>query len=296
MSTLSISVLDAATIFEGPDTLFRYDLPGTGIVEGWATEAVIAQAKELLDGWEHGDVELIGEGEAVEILKAELLAAGAQVIEPEPQVVQVEPRRAAMPKLAIKQQRGASKRQKIAWGLITSVALLAVIASWRWLASADAPAPIEAQVEPSKTTVASISTPAPPVAKAPVLRSMELDGLRVKLPVDFGLAANDGDVMATGEDPNLRILLSKEQPGRSLSNTLDAVRVDDSLEVLEAHARVAEAPAVVYLERSDDGSQVRWTQWQRGEHMLFVGCQTREAASNQQLAACDQAVASLELG
>ncbi|AZA09948.1 type VII secretion-associated protein [Corynebacterium pseudopelargi] len=294
MSTLSISVLDAATIFEGPDTLFRYDLPGSGIVEGWATEAVIEQGKELLHGWEHGCVELIGEGEAIEILKAELLAAGAQVIEPEAQLMREEEKPQAVPQLAMKRERGASKRQKIAWGLIASVALLAVIASWRWLASDDAPAPIEAAATPNSSTVQATSTP-PPAPKGPVLRSMELDGLRVKLPVDFGLAPRDGDVMATGDDPNLRILLSKETPGRSLSNTLDAVRVDDSLEVLEANTRLANAPAVVYLERADDGSEVRWTQWQRGEHMLFVGCQTRQAASSQQLAACDQAVASLEL-
>ena len=31
---ITVTILDAATIFEGPETVYRYDLPGTGIVEG----------------------------------------------------------------------------------------------------------------------------------------------------------------------------------------------------------------------------------------------------------------------
>ena len=33
-TTLTVTVLDAATIYEGPETVYRYDLPGTGIVDG----------------------------------------------------------------------------------------------------------------------------------------------------------------------------------------------------------------------------------------------------------------------
>ena len=29
---ITVTILDAATIFEGPETVYRYDLPGTGIV------------------------------------------------------------------------------------------------------------------------------------------------------------------------------------------------------------------------------------------------------------------------
>ena len=38
---LTITVLDTATIFEGPESVYRYDLPGTAVVEGWALAGVI---------------------------------------------------------------------------------------------------------------------------------------------------------------------------------------------------------------------------------------------------------------
>lgn len=41
-----VTVLDTATIFEGPDTIYRYDLPGTGVREGWALDGVIDQIRE----------------------------------------------------------------------------------------------------------------------------------------------------------------------------------------------------------------------------------------------------------
>ena len=40
-SPITVTILDAATIFEGPETVYRYDLPGTGIVEGWALGQVM---------------------------------------------------------------------------------------------------------------------------------------------------------------------------------------------------------------------------------------------------------------
>lgn len=41
-----VTVLDTATIIEGPETVYRYDLPGTGVREGWATEGVITQIRD----------------------------------------------------------------------------------------------------------------------------------------------------------------------------------------------------------------------------------------------------------
>ena len=44
---ITVTILDAATIFEGPDSVYRYDLPGTGIVEGWALGQVMDQISKL---------------------------------------------------------------------------------------------------------------------------------------------------------------------------------------------------------------------------------------------------------
>ena len=45
---LTITVLDTATIFEGPEAIYRYDLPGTAVVEGWALSGVMDQAQKML--------------------------------------------------------------------------------------------------------------------------------------------------------------------------------------------------------------------------------------------------------
>ncbi|WP_412099435.1 type VII secretion-associated protein [Corynebacterium aurimucosum] len=91
-TTLVITVLDAATIYEGPETIYRYDLPGTGIVEGWALEAVLDQAEKVCGAeWPDINVDVVADPsgtevsvEAVSILRRQLAGAGATVQEPEP--------------------------------------------------------------------------------------------------------------------------------------------------------------------------------------------------------------------
>lgn len=91
-TTLVITVLDAATIYEGPETIYRYDLPGTGIAEGWALEAVLDQAEKVCGAeWPDVSVEVVADPsgtdvsvEAVSILRRQLAGAGATVQEPEP--------------------------------------------------------------------------------------------------------------------------------------------------------------------------------------------------------------------
>ncbi|MGV0368275.1 type VII secretion-associated protein [Corynebacterium aurimucosum] len=91
-TTLVITVLDAATIYEGPETIYRYDLPGTGIAEGWALEAVLDQAEKVCGAeWPDISVDVVADPsgtevsvEAVSILRRQLAGAGATVQEPEP--------------------------------------------------------------------------------------------------------------------------------------------------------------------------------------------------------------------
>ncbi len=91
-TTLIVTVLDAATIYEGPETIYRYDLPGTGIAEGWALEAVLDQAEKVCGAeWPDATVEVVADPsgtdvsvEAVSILRRQLAGAGATVLEPEP--------------------------------------------------------------------------------------------------------------------------------------------------------------------------------------------------------------------
>lgn len=91
-ATLVITVLDAATIYEGLETIYRYDLPGTGIAEGWALEAVLDQAEKVCGAeWPDISVDVVADPsgtevsvEAVSILRRQLAGAGATVQEPEP--------------------------------------------------------------------------------------------------------------------------------------------------------------------------------------------------------------------
>ena len=76
---------DAATIYEGPETVYRYDLPGTGIVEGWALSPVVEQCSKICGPqWPEVTAEVIVDVsgteisvEAAAILRRQLEVAGA---------------------------------------------------------------------------------------------------------------------------------------------------------------------------------------------------------------------------
>ena len=89
---ITVTILDAATIFEGPETVYRYDLPGTGIVEGWALGQVMDQISKMA-GSSWPDVEACvvadssGTGiaqEATTIICRQLEVTGVRLIDPEP--------------------------------------------------------------------------------------------------------------------------------------------------------------------------------------------------------------------
>lgn len=84
---LTITVLDTATIFEGNESIFRYDLPGSGVVEGWALTGVIEQAAKLAGpAWPGVDVTVVADAsggavsavsvEAVEVIVRHLRMSG----------------------------------------------------------------------------------------------------------------------------------------------------------------------------------------------------------------------------
>lgn len=68
MSTMTITVLETATIFEAEETIYRYDLPGTGIVEGWATAGVVEQAQSQLPDWPDAEITIDADDDVVALL------------------------------------------------------------------------------------------------------------------------------------------------------------------------------------------------------------------------------------
>mgnify|MGYP001086862412 FL=1 len=85
--TLIITILDAATIYEGPETVYRYDLPGTGIGDGWALSPVVEQCSKICGPqWPEVTAEVIVDVsgteisvEAAAILRRQLEVAGVLV-------------------------------------------------------------------------------------------------------------------------------------------------------------------------------------------------------------------------
>lgn len=78
---LTITILDTATIFEGPETVYRYDLPGTGIVEGWALDGALEQAEKILGAhWPEAPVKVCADSSATAV-SAEAVSIIARQLE-----------------------------------------------------------------------------------------------------------------------------------------------------------------------------------------------------------------------
>ena len=83
--TVTVTILDSATVVEGDDAVFRYDLPGSGIVEGWALSGVLEQIeKQAGPLWPNITVVLLAEGgpvaqQAVDIIGRQLVVRGVEL-------------------------------------------------------------------------------------------------------------------------------------------------------------------------------------------------------------------------
>ncbi|MGO1372811.1 MAG: type VII secretion-associated protein, partial [Corynebacterium casei] len=110
----------------------------------------------------------------------------------------------------------------------------------------------------------------------------------------FTHTEEEGLVTATGQDPNLRIIMAMDPLYAVPANALFAeVRAQiDSDETLsnphEANGRLT------YLEHPGDDSEVTWTTWVEDDQQVSLGCHTRKAPSMAQRAACRMASESIE--
>lgn len=354
--TLVVTILDAATIFEGPETVYRYDLPGTGIVEGWALNAVVEQCAKICGPqWPQVNAEVIVDisgtavsFEAAEILRRQLAVTGVSVApgeeedfarpasQPSPlesgplenEAVDNAEFSAGQPaqmsrtingeesgdntslkpeKLRVKKNGIASKAALSGWfdpfyASIAAIVLIVAVLSW-WAvgrSTETAPAadavPSEEEASPSAPAKQSMSANTEDGAQpelAPGQKELDVEGMHVVLPLGFQTEIKDGVVTATGEDPNLRILLAADPlyavPADMLLKELHAeIEADPALG--EAHE---EAGRLSYKEDPGDGSKIAWMTWADKDHQLSVGCHTRYEANVVQKAACRMAVESL---
>lgn len=367
-ATITVTVMDAATIFEGPETVYRYDLAGTGIVEGKALGHVMDQiAKIAGSAWPDVDVSVIADPsgtavsrEAVTILIRQLDVAGARVHQqdatPAPESTPAReaesaageagtpsavaaasafadaPESAPTAQMDISTDRtettadpGTGARAEkgqgtgTRWGdklrgwigaidmfhVAIVVVIFAVIgASW-WAMGANASDDeddSDAGVTAGSTTAASAADFVPTAESGgggsdgelnPGEKRLDIEGLSVVLPTGFQATVEEGLVTATGEDPDLRILLAADSlfnvPAKALFDEIKA-QVDKDPELRDVSE---DAGRLHYIEDPGDGSVVEWTIWEDTGHHMSVGCHTRHNANAVQKAACRMATESL---
>lgn len=326
---LTITVLDTATIFEGPESIYRYDLPGTAIVEGWALSGVMEQAQKLLPAqWPDVRVAVVADSsggpmshEAVKIIRRQLQVHDVIIAEREPvtalAIPQHEPEELEPEEIIdddeiirpVGDEESFLERIKQRKGLIAIIVvvlLIIILIAWFFLRSAtsaasDSAAPVNttsiAEVGPApeiSTQASETSGTQANTSAAPAHQTIEAGGLRVMLPAGFTHTEEEGLVTATGQDPNLRIIMAMDPLYAVPANALFAeVRAQiDSDETLsnphEANGRLT------YLEHPGDDSEVTWTTWVEDDQQVSLGCHTRKAPSMAQRAACRMASESIE--
>ena len=153
-------------------------------------------------------------------------------------------------------------------------------------AASDTVRPQPRAAEPSRenTTESALASPQPGTTGTPESGSDELspgekrldvEGMSVVVPSGFHTKVEDGLVTATGEDPNLRILLAADEmfnvPADALFKEIHA-QVDEDPALRDA---TDEAGRLTYTEDPGDGSLVEWTTWEDRGHQMSVGCHTR---------------------
>lgn len=316
-TTLTITVLDTATIFEGPDTVYRYDLPGTGIIDGWALAAVLDQAKQLCSlHWP--DVEIIVDADdpTTEVLTRSLLNKGAAAYPSE--VAQETPLPEAE-EVTITRPTGRSGRHRMhspvqPFHVVIGVVVVAILALSWWVVGgntsaapatttsipdpesppASSPAAADTAADTGADTGASTSRPPEPRTV------LEHEILRLEAPPGFRLEDRDGMLLATGDDPSLRVHLAADPVFSVPAEEVEAqihtmIDTDDTLHLLDPERAGRGLVVIRYRETPGDGSEITWHTWIEDGHQLSVGCHSREVPTLPQQAACRMVLDSVSV-
>lgn len=352
-ATVTVTVMDGATVFEGTETAFRYDLTGAAIAEGSALEGVVEQIKELAAGaWPECTVGLVADPSGTDITRKALVllmrhlrVEGATVLstgqlegyqppgpdthpltdeflpideQSPPEGDAIDARKQfnngneAPPAVRIVDKETKDRRFEPFHALI-GVVVITLIGVSLWAAGvfsrgADDSERVSAQDEETPQAVAEMPGPPPSPTQSPQSRAtsteadtgawVEAGGLRAKLPRGFKAGEEDGVVTATGQDPDLRVLLAADPlysvPAEALFAELrDEIAMDPTLELPE-NGGADEDGQLTYVENPGDKSQVTWTTWVHEGHQMSVGCHSRQTPTRAHRAACRMAVESME--
>ncbi|QMV86095.1 type VII secretion-associated protein [Corynebacterium hindlerae] len=289
MKLITVTVLENATIFEAEEQIHRYDLPCSGILAGWAVAAVVDQLKVMADGvWPDIEVAITGPDRAVEVLTRTLLnksvaAYNADEVETDHQA----------PKAIRRPTKGRRKAALPTVSLfhvaVALVIITVLVLSW-W--------GIDSQPHTTARAENPVATASPTPSHGVV---MEYERVRLTLPPGFRIGPReDGILVATGEDPNMRILIAVDNTygvdaGAIRTEISSMVASDPTLEERVTRNLRPNDPTVEYLETPGDGSTVAWVVWVTAGQQFSVGCHSKGEPTIAQKAACTMAVESLGL-
>lgn len=318
---LTITVLESATIFEGPDTVYRYDLPGTGVIDGWALAAVIDQAKELCSiDWPDVEVIVDADDPTTEVLTRTLLNKGVAAYPSE--ILHETPLPEPDGEVPVIRPTERSGRHRLRAGirpfpLLVGAVVVAILGLSWWVVGGQA----GPGAEPPAAGAAGPETPSGAVPTEPggvpveetdekadsatgepepPRAVLEHELLRVVAPAGFHLEDRGDGLLATGEDPALRIHLAADPvysvPVEEVKAQIHAmIAADATLHPLDPERAARGLQVIRYRELPGDGSEVIWSTWVEHGHQLSVGCHTRGAPTIPQQAACRMALDSVEL-
>ncbi|SQG64072.1 Uncharacterized protein conserved in bacteria [Corynebacterium renale] len=322
--TITLTVVDTATIFTGPDTVYRYDLPGTGIQEGWATRAVIDQLRTLSPTqWPEIEVIVDASPEVTDIVVATLVAQGVvaypiDVAAEPPGAEESEPGRRLR---SMARAREGTSSHESTWEMngrtwfaptLIAVAVVVVLAGAWWTIRATT----GSASTPHEKVVAAATTPASPTPSAsvkspqssltnsvasPQTQAQEhlIGQMRVETPPGFTVEERPGTWLLTGPDDTLRIHVSADPiytvtPETVLKEAVATIEFDPELRPVDIPVGpLFEGTRVRYSEIPGDGSVVDWVTWVEHGHLMAMGCHTRHEPTIPNKAACRLAAETL---
>ncbi len=310
--TLTVTVLETATIFEGPDTVYRYDIVAAGIIEGWAVPAVVDQVRQMCSvSWPEMDVIIDGDEHVTEMLTKTFISKGVSSYPVDALREQPLPEPEAPSTTIQRPTKGRTHRHF--YGItplhlgLSSLLVGAVVTGWLLLGGAEQSPLVQpaSQTEAqsgsqSMTVETGAVTPAAqtttPSAPSTVLVG---DGFQLEAPFGFILETDDGGQIVTGPDPDLRVHI-----GIDLLHGVDPILVGEEVQrMIDADAGLTEQPAehwgaretIDYSEDPGDGSSVNWVTWFEADRQVSVGCHTRIPPTLVHKASCRKIIETVVL-
>lgn len=301
---LRIMVHETCTIFEGDETVYRYDLPERIVTSDHGLQELVNQAQKVVGPsvWPKAEVVVEAAPGVTGAITAFLTNAGVAAYdiateelvlpEPQPDKPSLATQLGALSEITeqVNKPLFAGKSSKYVFGgmvlaAIVVVGMLAV--SFTLLKNPPQPAVVAA---PPTTTSSEVSTAsATPTlttqAAVPVKQQVSFRGLTVPIPLHANLREDQERDLAivSSDEFSERVMLAVDPAGatanvESLRNQVASSAANDPNlipgPVLPVFEQSKYPDRVAYSDKYDDGTIVTWVAWFEGGKKISLGCQS----------------------